>query len=105
MPRNNEKPFPCKECRFAINANPPEASAIYECRRNPPSVDCEGQAAWPIVGKHDEEGCFAGEPKVQRSCRNCKIDSTCFVRIRCNGQEICTLEDWHCSEWEAREAS
>jgi hypothetical protein len=96
MARINTEPIPCENCRFNIGG---------VCFRNPPSsVWIGGQLNTFYPSIHNvASGCFAGEPRVQRSCRNCKIDSTCFVRIRVIGQEIWILEDWHCSEWEEKE--
>ena len=112
MPRMNNQPFPCKDCKFADDTKETKMLKQFKCdawcRRNPPSFVPGSE--WGIfhlthspIRFNGEDDCFAGEPRVQRSCRNCKIDSTCFVRIRRNGQEICTPEDWHCSDWRAKE--
>ena len=53
MPRSNEKPFPCKECRFANLER-------SECYRNPPD---NGRPAYIHAYLQLGWGCFAGEPR------------------------------------------
>jgi hypothetical protein len=83
MPRNNDKPFPCEECRFANLER-------SECYRNPPNNDL--QLGW---------GCFAGEPKVKRSCENCirRGGIECQLTFQINFPFQVT-PDWHCCYWE-----
>lgn len=90
--RENDKPLSCNECRFNIGR---------VCRRNPPDYA-------PNVGYNfpqlidDCVGCFAGEPRVQRSCNNCGKRETfdCFLfnrfEITCHSNR----DGWHCSDWE-----
>jgi hypothetical protein len=102
MPRSNEKPFDCKNCRFNISG---------ECRRNPPtaianidSVDYEYRSSIQAQFPPADSGCFAGEPREQRSCQNCKHRGVASCPII--GQVMITWkrpEGWHCCEWEVKE--
>ena len=91
MPRNNDKPFPCKECRFANLER-------SECYRNPPD---NGRPAYIHAYLQLGWGCFAGEPRVQRSCDNCRFEET--TACHTFGELRHCLRDkpgWHCCEWE-----
>jgi hypothetical protein len=114
MPRANDKPFPCKDCRFRVGGR---------CRRNPPTgaeivqyLEAEvGNAktcdpvmvaigVFPAAG----EGCFAGEPiKRQRSCMNCGKED-CLIPAKLDLKDIEGRfyepnMTWHCSDWELKE--
>jgi hypothetical protein len=98
MTRANDKPFPCRDCRFRGCAKPDGGHLI--CRRNPPNCGESGDE-FPMVWLDGSTNCFAGEPRVERSCDNCiKLG-----RISCqlfNKYEISMSirNGWHCSEWE-----
>jgi hypothetical protein len=103
MPRANDKPFPCEECRFNWKG---------ECRRNPPSAMPypqfptqaykEGQIGVVASFPHATLGCFAGEPRVARSCGNCRK----IAWLECPVARLYSWkrpDGWHCSEWERAE--
>jgi hypothetical protein len=95
MPRDNDKPFPCKDCRFEIGG---------VCFRNPPSAVWIGglrNTFYPSI-HNVASGCFAGEPRVQRSCDTCRIKNTCGIRKDLLSMDTDLIE-WHCCEWEAKE--
>lgn len=64
----------CGECRFAVRSLLPictfrsnesyDTSVLWECRRNPPSINSEGLREWPKISidPYFEDGCFSGEP-------------------------------------------
>jgi len=101
MPRNNDKLFPCEQCRFNVDGH---------CRRNPPESthqavaiqDGHGKVAaiswWtPAVG-----GCFAGEPKVDRCCNTCDGHWTCGIEYQARDDGF-NLSEWYCSDWAPKE--
>jgi hypothetical protein len=102
MARNNDKPVPCRSCRFQQGG---------VCLRNPPSaVNIKGQivAFFPQVlgGVY---GCFAGERGVFKTCGTCVGHQKCSIW---NGIQTTTyagsVEDrncdgWHCSDWKGEE--
>jgi hypothetical protein len=104
MPRANDKPFPCTNCRFAIDR---------ECRRNPPtaisdidSVDYEYRSSIQAQFPPADSGCFAGEPRVQRSCATCIGNEECTIfkyiqTTHVGSVEDRSCDDWHCTDWEA----
>ena len=106
MPRANEKPFPCEDCRFNIGD---------VCRRNPPTAGSEIEIPdedliytvywrkFPYVG--DGCSCFAGEPLVERSCRNCRhVDgSLCTLHWFSICERLKQKPNWHCCDWEEGE--
>jgi hypothetical protein len=95
--RANDKPFPCEDCRFNIDDN---------CRRNPPTalwIGGELSAFYPSV-RH-MSGCFAGEPRIERSCVNCINQATIACRLYDMWQlsSPAGATNWHCCEWEGEE--
>jgi hypothetical protein len=97
MPRDNDKPFPCKDCRFEIGS---------VCFRNPPSsVWIGGQLNTFYPSIHNvASGCFAGEPRVKRSCSTCVGNEQCtiFTHIQtthAGSVEDRSCDDWHCTDW------
>ena len=100
MPRDNDKPVMCCDCRFNINDF---------CRRNPPTaimnsdpVDYEYAASIrAIFPPTSELGCFMGEPVMQRSCDNCRFERTTACHIY-NELQYCLNDKsgWYCSDYE-----
>jgi hypothetical protein len=98
MPRNNDKPFPCCDCRFNHD---------WSCMRNPPTPIDRGvsypTASWfpEVNGKC---GCFAGEPIMQRSCDTCRMKTCCGIWRNLLGSDGgFDLNGWYCSDWKGRE--
>jgi hypothetical protein len=97
MPRVNDKPFDCKDCRFNIDGS---------CWRNPAQttyLNFDKVAVRPDCETVD--GCFAGEPLVPRSCQNCGVtDCRVFLALdnhKCGEVSLDDLLDrnWHCCDW------
>jgi hypothetical protein len=86
-----DKLFPCKECRF-VNLD------RSVCYRNPPD---NGRPACIHAYLKLGWGCFAGEPRVRRSCDNCRFERTTACHIY-NELQYCLNDKsgWYCSDWE-----
>jgi hypothetical protein len=104
MPRTNDKPFPCEDCRFNIDDH---------CRRNPPAIvenvhytdSGHGLRAEVHIVSHypnTKHGCFAGEPlkREYRSCNNCGRASNCKVNAKLWEAHFIHPVGWHCSDWQ-----
>jgi len=46
----------CKNCKFYLDMK-------QECRCNPPLLDNNGYACWPVIKNPEENGCFKGMGK------------------------------------------
>ena len=85
MNNRNERPFPCKDCRFADQEKDKELLAKFQgvdawCRRNPPTFFPAKD--WQLfhllhcpVRFSGEDDCYSGEPKLRPidSMEGCKI--------------------------------
>jgi len=102
MPRANEKPFPCEDCRFRGFTKPEGGHLI--CRRNPPTCG-DGGDEFPMVWLDGSTNCFSGEPLVERSCRNCRhVDgSLCTLHWFSICERLKQKPNWHCCDWEEGE--
>lgn len=98
MPRANDKPFKCwadyekliPACRFCTVREDNSCNGPYGvCELDPMHTRC-----WR------EFGCYRGEPRVQRSCPNCKRVEFCSIEEILRERDIST-DNWSCSEWEA----
>lgn len=102
MPRDNNRPFDCKDCKFNIDG---------ECRRNPPvtvpvpHLDVgQNKALWDTsVGTwfpRADRGCFAGEPRVEKVCKTCSSFVGCDICkaiLDCTDSSITVDNAWCCA--------
>jgi hypothetical protein len=96
MARNNQEPFPCRDCRFAVNWKHEESMGVFgECRLLP---------RFKYVSQSGRTDCFSGEPKVRRDCQNCAKVYNCKIYARLRGMECASpFNGWHCSDWKVKE--
>lgn len=107
MPRADDKRIPCEDCRFNL---------LGACMRNPPTpvwIGGELNSMYPPT--KGMEGCFAGKPRVERSCKNCELinrEDACPMNtvdaIFCDESyqklwKKLAERGWHCSDWEVVE--
>jgi hypothetical protein len=100
MSRNNDKPFPCKDCRFR-GLTKPEGGYLI-CRRNPPTFGDDGYE-FPMVWLNGSTDCFAGEPIMQRSCDTCRMKTCCGIWHLLGSDGGFDLNGWYCSDWKEKE--
>jgi len=100
MPRANDKPVKCRDCRFCEKLGVSDAGI---CQLFPPLFPVLSHAVNLVSLRTDK--CFQGEPMVERSCGNCKHRSVASCPLV--GQVMITWKrpkGWSCSDWEgARE--
>lgn len=96
MTRANDKLTPCKDCRFRVRD---------KCRRDTPTGVLIKTLPPPIADTFPDgspiNGCFNGEPRVERSCLSCRkrAKEQCPLNGRVQYPFNVTPE-WHCSDWE-----
>jgi hypothetical protein len=88
----------CCECLFANLDN-------AQCERNPPDNGRPASIARYLV---EHRGCWQGEPRVQRSCRNCgnfleHSEHWCTWVREVSPRAQLQGQQWFCSKWEPAE--